>query len=78
MEGPSHRCIEGEAQWKSGFWGGATASGSGTEGRAEKAAAVRGAEMCGCGPGGMEVGARNLPGWSGCGVQRSGDLEVGT
>lgn len=34
--------------------------------------------MCGCGPMGVEVGALDPPGWSRCGVQRSGDLGVWT
>lgn len=60
VEGPSHRCSEGEAQWKRGSGERRASWGCATKGWAEKAAAavVRGAEeMCGCGRG-MEVGAR--------------------
>lgn len=80
--GEAPLCSDAEGRATGAVMGRRASWGCGTKGRAKKAtaaAAVRGAEeMCGCGPGGMEVGARNPPGWSRCGVQRSEDLEVWT
>lgn len=79
MEGPGYKCSEGGGLGgRRGSWEGASAWRCGTKRRAERAVA-RGAEgMCGCGPAGVEVGARDPSVWSRCGVQRSGALEVWT